>query len=69
MSTVQMGKEIVQSRWTDSASVLDGRVEVRVLISSCESTKITASSWTTIKRRILLLLLSHFSRVRLCATP
>ena len=53
MSTVQMGKETVQLGRTDSASVLDGRVEVRVLTSSCESTKITTSSWTTIKRRIL----------------
>ena len=48
-----MGKEIVQSRWTDNASVLDGRVEVRVLISSCESTRIATTCWTTIDRRML----------------
>ena len=33
--------------------VSDGGVEERALISSCESTKITTSCWTTIDRRML----------------
>ena len=33
--------------------VEDARIEGRALISSCKSTKITTSSWTTIDRRTL----------------